>query len=120
MEKVVSGFVKSYREVKELPMEGGARIRWAITHREGAENFSMRLITVDRDKETPAHSHDYEHEMYIISGKGKATIGKEEHDLNSGDFVFIPPNVFHRIHASEDMKLICVVPVKAAKQILGE
>jgi quercetin dioxygenase-like cupin family protein len=120
MEKEVKGFVKSYRDVKEMPMDGGAKIRWAITHREGAENFSMRIISIDRNKETPAHSHDYEHEMYIISGNGEATIGKEIHSISTGDFVFIPPNIFHKIHASEDMKLICVVPIKAAKEILGE
>ena len=62
------GFVRSSNDVEELEMDGGARIRWLITHKEGAPTFSMRLITVDEGKSTPTHSHDYEHEIFVIEG----------------------------------------------------
>lgn len=115
-----SGFVKSFQEIKEMEMDGGARIRWLITHKDGAPTFSMRYITIDKGKETPAHSHDYEHEIFVINGKGEVTIGNDTFSLDSGKFIYIPPNIFHKIHANENMNVICVVPIRAAKQLLGD
>ncbi|MDP8012469.1 MAG: cupin domain-containing protein [Thermoplasmata archaeon] len=115
-----NGLVKSYKEIQEMEMEGGARIRWLITHKDGAPTFSMRYISIDKGKETPAHSHDYEHEIFVLHGKGEVTIGNEKKDLEDGKFIYIPPTIFHKIHANEDMTVICVVPIKAAKQLLGD
>ncbi|MGC8662855.1 MAG: cupin domain-containing protein [Thermoplasmata archaeon] len=114
------GFVKSFEEIEEIEMEGGAKIRWLITHRDGAPTFSMRYISIKKGKETPAHSHDYEHEIFVMNGKGEVTLGNEKKELSNGKFIYIPPNLFHKIHANEDMNVICVVPIKAAKQILGD
>ena len=101
-------------------MPGGAMLRWLITHKDGAPTFSMRLITVKKGKETPAHSHDYEHEIYLISGKLEVTIGEGKHVAERDHFVYIPSNIFHQMKAMDDSKFICVVPIKAAKEILGE
>ena len=40
--------VKGASEIEQLDLEGGGKIRWLITHKDGARNFSMRLITVSR------------------------------------------------------------------------
>lgn len=120
MESGITGFVKNRKEVEAIPMEGGAAIRWMITHRDGAPNFSMRLITVPAGSNTPFHSHDYEHEIYVIEGSMEVTIGESRKDASRDDFVYIPPNVHHGMKAREDLKIICVVPIKAARQILGE
>ena len=116
----MEGFVGNFETVNEMEMDGGARIRWLITHKNGAENFSMRLITIPKGKETPSHSHDYEHEIFLIEGHGTVLLGDKEYDIKKGDFIFIPPNLFHRLRGKSDMKIICVVPIKAAKLILGE
>lgn len=120
MQKSGAGLVKNNSEVEKMPMEGGAAIRWLITHKDGAPNFSMRLITVPRGSNTPFHSHDYEHEIYVIDGKLEVTIGDTKKQASRDDFIYIPPNVHHGMKAMEDMKIICVVPIKAAKEILGE
>ncbi|MGC8688746.1 MAG: cupin domain-containing protein [Thermoplasmata archaeon] len=116
----MEGFVKHFDEVEEIEMEGGARIRWLVTHKNGAQNFSMRLINIPPRGETPSHSHDYEHEIFIVEGKGNVRLGDRELPLREGDFIFIPPNIFHRIRSEDGMKIICVVPIKAAKLILGD
>jgi quercetin dioxygenase-like cupin family protein len=120
MEKTIKGFVKNIDEIEEMEMEGGARIRWLITHKDGAPTFSMRYITIAKDKETPAHTHEYEHEIFVIKGKGEITLGDEKKQLSEGKFIFIPGNIFHKIHANDDMVVICVVPIRAARQILGD
>lgn len=120
MQKEVKGFVKRYDEIEEMEMPGGATIRWLITHKDNAPNFSMRLINIKSGKATPSHIHDYEHEIYVISGKGEFIIGDETHQAEKDHFVFIPGNTHHNIRAKEDMKIICIVPISAAKEILGE
>lgn len=119
MSETGKGFVKNYDEIEKIPMEGGAAIRWLITHRDGAPNFSMRLINVPAGQNTPFHSHNYEHEIYVIEGEMEATIGNEKFHASEDNFVYIPPNEHHGMRAIRDLKIICVVPVSAAKEILG-
>jgi quercetin dioxygenase-like cupin family protein len=111
--------VKRTSEVEELDLEGGGKIRWLITHRDGAKNFSMRLITIPHGKSTPNHAHDYEHEIFVIEGKGEAELNGEIISADSDSFIFIPGGVKHTIRAKSDMKMICVIPVEAAIKILG-
>lgn len=116
---MTKAIVKDSTEVEELDLEGGGKIRWLITHREGADNFSMRLITVPGGKSTPSHSHDYEHEIFVISGEGDTILDGETFSLKENKFIFIPGGVSHTINAKTEMKVICVVPIEAAKKILG-
>ncbi|MCL4412239.1 MAG: cupin domain-containing protein [Candidatus Thermoplasmatota archaeon] len=116
----VQGYARKFDEIEEKDLQGGGKIRWLITHKDGAPNFSMRLITVKAWGSTPAHSHEYEHEIYVIEGKGTATIGAKKFEVSKDSFLFIPGNEYHTINATTDMKMICVVPISAAKEILGE
>ena len=118
--KVSQGFVRNSYEIKSNKMEGGAIIRWLITHRDGAPTYSMRLITIEKGKSTPHHHHDYEHEIYIISGKLEVMLGENRFIGKIDDHIFIPPNIEHGMDALEDSKIICVVPIRAAREILGD
>lgn len=120
MERQKLGFVRNSENVEALPMPGGARIRWLITHKDGAPTFSMRLIEVEKGKSTPHHSHDYEHEIFVVSGSCSVKIGDSVDEATAGDYIFIPPNIPHGMTATENLKIICVVPVRAAREILGE
>ncbi|MCL4333611.1 MAG: cupin domain-containing protein [Candidatus Thermoplasmatota archaeon] len=111
--------VKGASEVEQQDLEGGGKIRWLITHRDGAKNFSMRLITVKKGKATPDHSHEYEHEIFVLEGRGEAVLDGRTYPFKRDDFLFIPGGVKHIMEASEDLKLICIVPISAAIQILG-
>ena len=115
-----AGFVRNSNDAEELEMDGGARIRWLITHKDGAPTFSMRLITVDKGKSTPTHSHDYEHEIFVIEGKLSVQIGHLNRDATSGAYIYIPPDEIHGMRAMEDSRIICIVPIKAARLGLGE
>lgn len=115
---MVKPVVEKIDDVEAMPLEGGGDIRWLITHRNGALNFSMRYITVPGGKSTPAHRHDYEHEIFILDGEGEAELDGSVSPVSKDSFIFIPGGAFHTIRAKTDMKLICVVPVEVARMFL--
>ncbi len=56
----------------EVTMEGaaGCKVRWLIGEGDKAPTFAMREFEVEPGGHTPKHFHDYEHEVYVIEGKG--------------------------------------------------
>jgi quercetin dioxygenase-like cupin family protein len=79
-------------------MEGasGCRVRWLIGEGENAPNFAMREFEVQPGGHTPKHFHDYEHEVYVLAGKGTIVDGDQEKPLAAGDVVFVSPNDVHQ------------------------
>lgn len=84
----------------------------------GAENFIMRLFTVEEGGHSPFHSHDWEHEVYIVSGE--ATVVKEDSKevVTAGSFVFVPSNVLHQFKntGKGNLEFICVIPNTADEE----
>lgn len=113
-------YVISGDDVPELKLTDKSTIKWGITHRNGARNYSMRYIKVKKGGSTPEHSHYYEHEIYIISGEGSVYVDGIKEDFGPSDFIFIPGGKIHRIDAKKEIKMICVVPIVAARQLLGD
>lgn len=74
---------------------GGAEMREIITAKDGAPNFAMRVIEVKPGGATPAHSHDWEHEVFVLSGRAIVKGGKEEKEIGKNSVIYIPPNEHH-------------------------
>jgi len=74
---------------------GGAVMREIITAEDGAPNFAMRVIEVKPGATTPAHSHDWEHEVFILSGRAIVKGEKGEKEIAKDSVVYIPPNEHH-------------------------
>jgi quercetin dioxygenase-like cupin family protein len=92
----------------------GATIRKVITDKEGAPNFAMRLFELAPEGHTPAHRHDFEHEIYIIQGKGILQTEEESVPLKLGDAIFVPPNALHNFQnvGIAPFRFLCFVPLK--------
>lgn len=90
-----------------------AYIQWLIRKEDGAPNFALRRIVLKKGGFSPHHSHNYEHEIYVLSGKGKAILEGKEYQLNEGSFILIKPNQVHQIINNEDRDFIflCIVPI---------
>ena len=58
-------------ELENVDVEGakGAKIRWLISQKDGAPTFAMRMFEVEPGGNTPYHQHDWEHELYCLSGR---------------------------------------------------
>jgi quercetin dioxygenase-like cupin family protein len=87
------------------------RIKWLINEKDGAPNFIMRHFTLEPNGFTPYHTHDWEHEVYVLEGQGKVRYEDTEEDIQPGDAILIPPNKKHQFRAgSGKLKFLCLVP----------
>ena len=92
----------------------GVTIRWIIDEkRDGAPNYALRVIEVAPGGHTPNHSHSFEHENFVIEGKGRVQISGEWYNVGQGDVIFVPPGVQHTyVNAGEGLfKFLCGIPV---------
>jgi quercetin dioxygenase-like cupin family protein len=93
----------------------GVSVRWVISERDGADNFSMRVITVGPGGHTPLHEHPWEHEVFILSGEGRVIQRDSDAVCSQGDVVFILPGELHQfVNASDEaLEFVCLIPNQA-------
>ena len=93
----------------ELP---GVSIRWAIGANVGAPNFYLRVIDVEPGSATGYHEHAWEHEVFVLQGKGKVRLADREVEIEKDMCVFVEPNEIHQFINVGDVTLrfICVIP----------
>ena len=100
---------------KPMAMEGaaGVTMRMMVGRADGAPNFAMRHFTVEAGGHTPRHSHDYEHEVFVVAGAARVEQGDEFEDLGPGDVVFVRPNTTPQFvnTGSDPFVFLCLVPV---------
>ncbi|HIE07285.1 MAG TPA: cupin domain-containing protein [Desulfarculaceae bacterium] len=105
-----------YTEVaaEKVTVEGANKVtvRWVIDETDGAPTFAMRIFEFEANGHTPYHSHDWEHEIFILAEDGYLTIEDEKKPIKPGDVVFIPGGTMHNLTAgSKGLRMMCLVPV---------
>lgn len=99
------------RPTEEMP---GVLKREVITAKDGAPNFCMRVFEVEPGSPTPYHTHDWEHEVFVLAGQGIAKGAEAETPISAGSVVFIAPNEKHSFAntGGETLRFICLIPIK--------
>ncbi len=99
-----------------VDMDGvsGVSMRMMVGRDDGAPNFSMRHFTVEPGGHTPRHSHNYEHEVFIVAGQGRVEHDGEFADISAGDVLFVEPNKVHQFvnDGEQPLQFLCLVPSK--------
>ncbi len=92
----------------------GVTIRWLISEKDGALNFAMRLFEIEPGGNTPFHKHKWEHEVFILEGKGSFVTDRGTFPLNKGDAVFVPGEENHQFKSASGEKLtfLCLIPIE--------
>jgi quercetin dioxygenase-like cupin family protein len=72
----------------------------------------MRHFELAPGGSTPRHDHEWEHEVFILRGKGVVVREGKDIPLKQGTFVFIPPGEEHQFRNTSDstLALICLIP----------
>ena len=95
----------------------------------GAKSFSLLVNSIKPDDSclqqgTQGHSHEIEHGVYCLSGRGSITIGGQEYPLRPGTAVFVPARELHFLSnesADEDLTyIIMYVPGGEEKLLLAK
>jgi quercetin dioxygenase-like cupin family protein len=111
--------IKDYSELKTTLIDNdkakGVAARVVIGKNDGAENFCMRVFEIAAGGHTPKHSHEWEHEIFIHSGKGEIYGNGRWNPVESDRAVFIPANEEHQIRntGNDALIFICLIPSTA-------
>ena len=105
-----------YEQIKADPVtqvgSAGCHIRCLIGEPDGAPSFSMRQFEVAPGGFTPEHTHAHEHEVFVLEGTGTVLNGQQEHPLQPGTAVFVPPGRLHQFRntGTRPLKFLCLIP----------
>jgi len=80
---------------------------------DGPPNFSMRKFTVGAGGCSPYHTHPWEHEVYVLSGRGEVRFAGGSQPVEPGDFAYVPPSDEHQFVNTGDgpFEFLCMVPL---------
>lgn len=108
--------VRKVYDVEPQPVANaeGVTIRWIFSKPENVPNFAMRYFHMRKGSSIKEHSHDWEHEIYVVKGRLVVTAGSERAEVSEGFAIYIPPNTTHSFLAIEESELICMIPLKGA------
>ena len=94
--------------------EEGAKRVWiqVLIDRHRAATFVMRRFLVKPGGETPLHSHHWEHEVFVLKGRGIVTDGMVKLGLKPGIVVYVPRNKRHQFKtvANSRLEFLCIIP----------
>ena len=104
-----------YEDISEEPVSGELAektwIRWLIRKEDGAPTFSMRFFRMEGNGHIKAHSHPWEHEIFVLKGSGVIRIGKGRYSVSKGYFLYIPPCIEHEYWSGDGgLEFLCIIP----------
>ena len=105
--------VRYYRDVEPVQERPGVTKRDVIASDDGAPNFCMRVFDVEPGSSTPFHEHPWEHEVYVLSGRGVVMSEKGETPIGPDSVIFIAPHEHHCLvnKGDEPLRFVCLIPI---------
>ena len=109
--------IQNYQQVEAMNAAPGVTTRVVAGPAEGAPTFVMRVFEIQQGSATPFHTHAWEHEVFVLAGKGVVRSGGKETALAEGDAVTVLPNEQHSFMnaGKEVFRMICCVPLVNGK-----
>ncbi len=104
--------VRKYLDVEPVQELPGVIKRDVITADDGAPNFLMRVFEVEPGASTPSHYHGWEHEVFVLSGRGEVAGKSEKTPIAKDSVILIAPSEHHSIinNGNEPLRFICLIP----------
>jgi quercetin dioxygenase-like cupin family protein len=80
---------------------------------EGTVTHPVDHSDVEPEASSPRHTHDWEHEVFVLAAKGKVYGGGREVDLEPGYTAFVPPMEEHQFWNTGDevLRFVCLIPL---------
>jgi quercetin dioxygenase-like cupin family protein len=104
------------RALGPVNVEGASGVRKAglISGVDGSPTAAMRLFELDAGGNTPYHTHDWEHVVYVLEGRGTLRSESGEAEFASGDALLTDPGERHSFlnTGAKRLRFLCVVPLR--------
>ncbi len=91
----------------------GVKIRVLIDEGEdGSPYYVLRMIEIEPGGHTPYHSHPFEHENFVLTGRGYLTIADKKWLIGPGYVAYVPSGVPHMYECVGDevFSFLCGIP----------
>ncbi len=100
----------------EVAGASGTKIQWLLGSRDEPENFYMRLFELEPGGHTPRHDHPWEHEVFVLAGRGSVLTAEGKLPLEPHSVVYVPSNAEHQFRNDGDevLRFLCLVPKSAS------
>ncbi len=107
--------VQAIDEKKIIDYAAGVKKRIVIGPEDGAKKFVMRIFDVSPGSGSKYHSHDWEHEVLVLSGEGKLVDENQfEIPFKAMDSIFVASNEKHcfKNTGSTVLQFLCMVTLE--------
>ncbi|MGD9397386.1 MAG: cupin domain-containing protein [Candidatus Thorarchaeota archaeon] len=111
-------YVINYKEREENPVDfAGSEnvfVRWLVGKGTGAKTYAMRRFEIRPGGIIPLHTHDEEHQIFVLEGEAIVLGGDEGLVAKKDDVVFVPSNLPHgydNTNGTKSFQFICVIPL---------
>jgi len=108
--------IKHINEIEKEAITGkgvkGVEKQRILSADDGAPNFTLRRFSIDPGGYTFYHTHDFEHEVYVLSGSGTVRRKNNEVQICKDSAILVVPNEIHQFINSGENSLIflCIIP----------
>ena len=106
--------IRNIEDIPSIPYGEGAQKRVVFGEEQGAPTFAMRIFDVPPGGGSSDHSHDFEHEVLILSGEGVLRNEAGDAPLKPGCALYVPPNERHQLRntGKDTLRFVCMVPLR--------
>lgn len=90
----------------------GVSIRYLVLEEFGAPGFEMRYFELEPGASSSEDLHPYEHEVFVVRGRGALLLEGRRYALRPHDAVLIEPDERHQLlqEGDEPLGFLCIVP----------
>ena len=101
---------------QSIEVKGALGVKKAglVTAADGSPTAAMRLFELEKGGHTPWHTHDWEHVVYVVDGRGILKSENGDAPFGAGDSLLVDPDEEHNFVNTGDgpLRFICVVPLR--------
>jgi len=103
---------------KALERDGahGVSVKYLVGRGEGATKFFLREYHVAPGGKTSLGRHPYEHQVYVLRGAARVSVGSRVREVRRGGVVFVPSNRRHQFKNAGKGELVFLC-VKGAEEL---
>jgi quercetin dioxygenase-like cupin family protein len=93
------------------PERPGVTVQRFISRRDKSNNLELRYFELEPGRTSNFESHNYEHAVLVLRGRGTVRLGEQLHPIKFGDVIFVSADEIHQFLAADDEPLgfMCAV-----------